>query len=115
MKLLLPLISRSVFMYKTNDGVYTTQEYGFTMGHALYKNFSNYLSIKHKGDDKLVLMGSERFSVFDLSFIPFMVIMPKENDFDIVEIDDKKLYCTKDFKDETIDPVRKMMKEMRND
>ena len=113
MKLLLPFLNRSVFMFANDNETYTIKAYGFTMGHALYKNFANYLLVKQEtnGVDLMTLMATERFSVFEWSFIPFFVIMPKENDFDLVEYDDNKIYCTKSFMNDTIKPVRSALKK----
>jgi hypothetical protein len=113
MKLLLPLLNKSVFMFTNDEETYTINAYGFTMGHALYKNFANYLLVKKETDcaDRMPLMATERFSVFDWKFIPFFVIMPKEDDFDLVECDDNKIYCSKSFMNDTIKPVKSAIKK----
>lgn len=117
MKLLVPFLSKSVFMWVNDDNAYHTNKYGFTMGHALIKSFSTYLEIKRdtQGLDQVTIMAFERFSIFDWSFVPSLVFVPKQNDVDIIEMDDRVMYCTKDFRDDVIEPLRDVIKNMNKE
>ena len=117
MKLLVPFLSKSVFMWVNADNNYKTNKYGFTMGHALIKSFSEYLEIKQdtQGSDQVTIMAFERFSIFDWRFVPSLVFVPRENDVDIVEMDDGVMYCTKNFREDVIQPLREIIENINKE
>ena len=101
MQLLVPLLNRSVFQFNNEDKseVYRVHAYGFTLGHAFYRNFSKYL-FSHRATEnehELNLFSTERFSLFELKFVPFLVVMPSVEGFHIVELDGDKMFCTRLF------------------